>query len=179
MKPSGSRRLALIAVACSILFSGNVFAEVGGTPARKPGEALPPPVRPSTPQPYIPPEPAVSPRAPSPTRPAVNATTAVLQEAIEDQKSRRAWAIGGFVTGGVVVIGGLVYAMVEAQNKANRTGEDQYYVNWIGLGVGIPILAVSVYNFVGAQKQLNRLRRGQVGIVPLPDGAAVSLALDF
>jgi hypothetical protein len=104
-----------------------------------------------------------------------------LDEAIEHEKTRRGWAITGFVIGGVVTIGGLVYAATEAQRKADETGDDQVAVNWIGLGVGLPIFGISAWQLISAQKKLNRLRvqRARISLAPEADGARIGLAFDF
>ena len=194
------RRAAALAWICAMLtFSAGAAAEsqassvpnpnVGGTPARHPGDRLSPPSQ-APAQPYEAPAPRPATAAPpvqpaSPARviaapsSADNLVQQSLDEAIEHEKSRRRWSVAGLVAGGVVVIGGFVYASVDAQRNANRTHKDQWAVNWIGLGVGLPILGVSAYNLIGATKELNRLRRARVGIVPRADGVEVGFALDF
>ncbi|HZP10902.1 MAG TPA: hypothetical protein VFB36_00630 [Nevskiaceae bacterium] len=163
--------------------------DVGGTPARVPVAPMPatPTPAPAAPTPAPASEwyPAQQP-APqeAPVRATSNASPAArqaLDDAISHQKTKRALSITGIVIGGAVVIGGLVYAASEAQRKANESGKDQVYVNWIGLGAGIPIIAVSIYSLASAQKQLNRLRvqRAQLGLAPRKDGAEIMFSAGF
>jgi hypothetical protein len=174
------RAVALLCICASLSFSvaasaePSLLAQIGGTPSRHHDAPPPNNDRP----------------APGNETPARNYATPAqdndmvrrsLDEAIEHEKSRRAWAITGFAVGGVIVIGGLVYSAIDAQRKSNRTGKREYAVNWIGLGVGLPVLGVSAYVFIGAQKKLNRLRlqRARVALTPELDGGRISLALEF
>lgn len=157
--------------------------DVGGTPARHAGGQ--PPATYPAPAP-APAAPAPAPRQEAPARTFAtqsesNAAQQSIDDAISHQKTKRALSITGLVIGGAVVIGGLVYSASEAQRKANESGHNQVYVNWIGLGAGIPIIAVSVYNLASSQKQLNRLRvqRAQIGLAPRKDGVEVGLAVNF
>ncbi len=197
MNTMSLRRAAAPLCLFAMLFSTAASAEsnVGGTPARNRG--TPPP---SAAPVYEPPAPAyerpaptyqqpapIAPSEPAPVRPYVAPAQdnpmvrRSLEDAIAHERSTRNWAIGGIVTGGVIVIGGLVYTSIEAQRKANRTGKDQFAVNWIGLGVGLPVIGISIYQLVGAQRRLNRLRRqsGRVSLLPAQDGAMLSLAMEF
>jgi hypothetical protein len=109
-----------------------------------------------------------------------------LDIAIGEQKDRRNGAIAGFAIGGVVVIGGLIAAAVKAQQEADESAQNggdgkSYQVNWIGLGIGLPILGISAYVFSDAQKQLNSLRsqRLHLSLTPTPQGMQVGLGFNF
>lgn len=168
------KTLLVAGFVCLAIVPSVVHADdVGGTPARQ-----------APPSEWYPAQPAPRQEMPARTSESSGSSAAARQsidDAISHQQTRRALSITGLVIGGAVVIGGLVYAASEAQRKANSSGKDQVYVNWIGLGAGVPIIAVSIYNLANAQRQLNRLRmqRAQLGLAPRKDGVEVGLAINF
>ncbi len=112
-------------------------------------------------------------------------TRAALDQAIQHEQSRRSNAITGVIVGGVIVVAGSVASAVSSvQNQNDRdNGQPASHNRWVGyavgLGVGLPIMAVSGWIWSDAQHNLNQLHRQRVSVTYSPETRQPVLQLSF
>jgi hypothetical protein len=119
-----------------------------------------------------------------PASPAPDARAA-LDQAIQHEQSRRSGAITGVIVGGVIVVAGSVASAVSSvQNQDDkdngRPASHNRYIGYaVGLGVGLPIMAISGWIWSDAQHKLNQLHRERVSVSYSPDTHQPVLQLSF
>lgn len=100
--------------------------------------------------------------------PVKQTTREDVAAAIEAQKVRRGFGIAGTVLGGVAIIAGLVLEVDDAvdnsfDDNADNDG-DSNNATTIGLAIGLPLIAIGVYNIVDATGDIRTLRRQRVAL---------------
>jgi len=125
--------------------------------------------------------------APAWSDPAASApdTRAALDQAVQHEQSRRSNAITGVIVGGVIVVAGSVASAVSSvqnqddKNNGRPASHNRYIGYAVGLGIGLPIMAVSGWIWSDAQHNLNRLNRERLSVSYSPDTHQPVLQLSF
>jgi hypothetical protein len=173
-----SFRPLLVAAGTALCLALSVPARAEDPTPAGPAEAAPTEAAPAT----MLVEPATPPPAAGPSRDEI-------ETVIAQQSKRRSGAIGGFVIGGIVILGGIIKTAVdtvdEADEKQARGDDSATPYKWtgtlIGLAVATPIMWGSAVTLADANKQLKKARRqrAKLAFQPTPQGGQLVLALEF